>query len=1251
MGKPRLRKFLLGALILLCLVVVLIAALPLWLPLILRPALDRFGVQYGEYERRGYNRLVLNDVVYQDERIRFQAEELETLAPLSLLWRHYAGREAAGDYVRASNWRLDFLEEPERPPGPGIPLPPGAQVDETQFSLYAILEQTEEAITTLQEWIPNASMTNGLVRFQAQDFRVPSMHLREHRLNARVLAAEAGQQAEVDASVPPGKPWHINITVQPLGIETRLTIRREKGVAQVEGVGVWEGNEIHFSGLFPEGATLPSQARLEADPLVVPPEVHQIEGYQELAGSLQLRWTGERFDLKAQARAEPVPDLPLARVPIQAVVSAGGTTNRVQLQQVELTAPFLDLHLVSPAELDFTGQLLSEEALVELRGDLGQQPWVELQGLFQGGLRLLPGPERFPLVQFQLEGHEVAGYEVATDQLRLRGELQWPEATLEEALLTFPDGSLARAQGTAILEEERAANLTFEAEGPFANSFLPAGYSYHQLRIIGQVSGPITNLAHSGQAEIAGIQAPDFHEVQLLVDWAGQNFSLDPLRLQASAGSSLLELELSGRGVPDQIEGVIRQFRFTQGEEQIWELANPARLSFIRPAPIGQEDQPAMFILQLEPFQLRGTSELALEANLEWPLRGSLRAEARQLFPQLFQDFLEKEFPRVTIGALAFNARWDEEPVEFLLELDGSYSTGHGAPLDLAARVEGDFSGMVIEQLEVSSEGHGILQGEGVLPVTLEPGHPDNPFQLHMELPMVIHAATFPQSPVWAAIAAETGVRLEDPHVRVSVSGTIASPQGTVQLEVARLDPAERFPELELPELRRLSAAVRLGENRIRLSHFELFIQEHPVQATAEVPFDLRRMEGDALLDLDQLEARLILPETPIAPFISFLPAQVSPQGAVSADVSVLPGWQLDGEVIVRDAATRPILPLGPVQDIAARIGFENQIIQVQQLSGLVGGETAIISGTVDLGQIRPITGLPFIHLKVNGENLPLSRQPDLILRSDLDLLISNAEDSPPVISGTVNLRDSFYFSDLRILLPGQLAQPARRPPYFRITAPPIAEWTLDLDVGGTEFLTVRSPFFRGVVSAHLRLERSLNDPILLGEVIVPRGLIRFPFGNLEVMQGLVSFTIEDPYRPQIFLTAGARNFGYDLQMEVSGSLEDPVIELQSTPGLTSEEIILMLTTGSLPRQDFRFTNEQRAARLAFFLGRNLLAQLGMGESATDRLVFRSGEHISEQGRETYYLEYRLSEDWSLVGEYDRFNAFNAGVKWRFYSR
>ena len=121
--------------------------------------------------------------------------------------------------------------------------------------------------------------------------------------------------------------------------------------------------------------------------------------------------------------------------------------------------------------------------------------------------------------------------------------------------------------------------------------------------------------------------------------------------------------------------------------------------------------------------------------------------------------------------------------------------------------------------------------------------------------------------------------------------------------------------------------------------------------------------------------------------------------------------------------------------------------------------------------------------------------------------------------------------------------------------------------------------------------------------------------------------------------------------MEMSGPADEPVIQFSSTPPLSSEQLVLMVTAGELPRGGYTLNPEQRAETMALFLGKDMLAKLGFGDTSKERLTFSSGQEISEEGKPTYTLEYKLTDRWSVVGEYDRFNAFNAGVKWKVYSR
>jgi len=195
----------------------------------------------------------------------------------------------------------------------------------------------------------------------------------------------------------------------------------------------------------------------------------------------------------------------------------------------------------------------------------------------------------------------------------------------------------------------------------------------------------------------------------------------------------------------------------------------------------------------------------------------------------------------------------------------------------------------------------------------------------------------------------------------------------------------------------------------------------------------------------------------------------------------------------------------------------------------------------------------------------------------------------------------------------------------------------------------VRTPFFRGEVSVSLDLRGDLGEPLALGDVRIASGNITFPFATLAVKQGFVTLGSANPYAPQLFITAAGRAYAYDLRVEVSGSAESPVLEFTSVPPLTSEQILLMVTTGQVPRNDFSLSTQQRAQGIGVFVGKSVLSQLGYGGG--DKLTIHSGENISESGRTTYSVEYKLTEDVSLVGEYDRFDKYNAGVKWRVFSK
>jgi translocation and assembly module TamB len=353
----------------------------------------------------------------------------------------------------------------------------------------------------------------------------------------------------------------------------------------------------------------------------------------------------------------------------------------------------------------------------------------------------------------------------------------------------------------------------------------------------------------------------------------------------------------------------------------------------------------------------------------------------------------------------------------------------------------------------------------------------------------------------------------------------------------------------------------------------------------------------------------------------------------------------------VTDAATAPLPTIGPISDIDADVQFRDRTVRIEAVKAQVGGAPIVIHGGIDFSDWKAETKRwPAVRLRVAGTNIALVRESQKIIRTDLDLQITNAARGTPSIGGVVNLRDSLFLAELANLVPSGVRKPSQRPPYFSVDAPLLRDWPLNVRVQGDRFLTVRTPFFRGEASVNLDLRGNLEAPLAVGDVRLNTGTISFPFATLSVKQGFVTLSSANPYDPQLFVTAAGRAYDFDIRLEMTGSAQSPILAFTSVPPLTSEQILLLVTSGQVPRTDYSLSTQQRAQGVGIFVGKSFMSQLGLGGSG-ENLTIRSGESISERGRSTYSVEYKLTEDVSLVGEYDRFDEYNAGVKWRIFSK
>lgn len=458
------------------------------------------------------------------------------------------------------------------------------------------------------------------------------------------------------------------------------------------------------------------------------------------------------------------------------------------------------------------------------------------------------------------------------------------------------------------------------------------------------------------------------------------------------------------------------------------------------------------------------------------------------------------------------------------------------------------------------------------------------------------------------------------------------------------------------PELRGVVAVARADGAGVVVESLRAAVAGQVLQGSGKFPWgtgswaERRVAWGEAGWWRDNAEGRFEVPGAEIAAWAELVPGVLAPTGMLRLAVEIDPGRGVTGRLDISTAATRPLGPLGALQDVQAAVRFAGRRVVLEDVRAQTGGRAMTLTGEA----AWPSGESPRWDLRLQGRNAPLVRQTGLLVRGDLDLRVQTEASGQTWVRGTVGLRDGLFLADITSLRPsvgGRAAAPDRRPPFFSVEVEPMADWGLDVAVSGPGFMRLATPVFNGRASADFQLSGTLREPRAVGEATVDRGRIKLPFATFEVQQGAVRLLESDPFTMQLGLTGTSRRMGYDLRMDLSGTATAPRLEFSSSPPLAAEEVLLMVMTGEAPQDEVRYTAAQRATRLGAYLGQNLLNEFSGQDDGRQRLNLTTGETVSRQGRETYRIEYEMSNRWGLVGEYDEFDDFNAGVKWRFVGR
>lgn len=1196
-------------------------ALPWWLGPALRGVAAHYRTTFSRYERIGYGRFALHDVTVDLPAVRVTVGRAEYATPMFWLARRLSGKPAK---LLATTWHVEV-----KPRATAAAVTATLGRDGGAMPLRAILAKVA---TGLDRWLPRAEIGAGDVTWPggglhltAATWQNRAIEVRQFRLGA--LAADGRANFAADGT--------IELEAKSDAQAWRASFKNRNNEITGEA-HLWDQPVIVKSRFAAQG-WMPAEAEVRADHWSVPGTRLKLgQFYSAVRGDARIEWREGKFAVSAEAVGDAIPERNAP--PLTAQVRGHGDGEALTIESLAVDLPGVSASLSAPAVLDRRGQMKGGASRFLLTVDLEKQPWFTAKGKMVGEAQLTPRPDRAPLIEVGLSAREVALPDWAIARFSGAAEFDWPRLNLKQAEFGFAEGGQLAVHGEWNFETKEVRDAV--AEGVVRPSlvarWLPKNVGFESITIAAKASGPLAALVHEGQGHVSGLTVPMLKTLTADVAWQGKGAALtiDGARLQA--GNSQIEVA----GTLDAAGAQVTKATLSTGDTVRLALAHSAAVRWSPKFEIGA------LALAGEGASLGVTATLGETGRMNLTLRD---------FPSAWlADFVALPGPEWRLVSLATEGDWDRGALAFKTEGELVLSLAAERLATIALRARGDKQGVQIESLRVAEGAASIVTATGRMPVTL---HPETPafVQIDRNGPLALHATTASNPAFWKKLSETTGLEFDAPEATLELSGTWAKPQGELRAKAARFATDEKRIKLPVSSVETLDLHVVADRAGLTVDRFSARIEGQAVRASGKLAFTPEQwptFKADPIAFLrERGSVHVEVPDAEFAAVARHFPEFLTLSGRLHVDATVAPGGDMQGTLTLSGAATRPLGGIGVLQEIQGEARLAGNVIEVRSLTARSGGQPVTLSGRVEL----PMKSAPKYDFTLKGENLPLVRQTGLLVRADVDLKLTTAGDGStgsrseavPTIAGAVKLRDSMFLSDLRAFIPrGGGGAPTRRPPYFAIESPPLNAWRLNVDVQGEKFMRLRSTLFTGTASARFNLGGTLGVPHLVGEATVDAGVVTLPFAAFKLDEAAVRVTEANPNSLQLFAAGRSRRYGYDLRMEATGTADAPVIVFSSSPALEAKQVLLMVMAGELPNDEITYGGAQRAARLGTYLGQSLITSFGGDPSDAGRLTIMTGERVSSLGRETYEAEYRLTDRFTLVGEYDEYDAYNTGVKW-----
>ncbi len=518
---------------------------------------------------------------------------------------------------------------------------------------------------------------------------------------------------------------------------------------------------------------------------------------------------------------------------------------------------------------------------------------------------------------------------------------------------------------------------------------------------------------------------------------------------------------------------------------------------------------------------------------------------------------------------------------------------------------------------------------EGTIP-------PDSPLSLHLKMEDVDAAElatalgrTFPVKGIL--------------KVEADFEGTLQRLEGTLTAEATQVAPLQPAPGLKL-EPANARIAARLHQGRLNLDGTARQLPLQPLALTASLPLNLASlMSQPGHAQQLPVTAQLKLPASSLAFLPSWIPVLRKVDGTAAADFSVTgtlgkPIWQ-GGVSVLASGASFTSGSLPTVKDLNLKLRINEHRLTLDEVSVMLAGGRLQLSGGAGLE--NPLD--PLLDLKLVADEILVLRDENLSLRANAAITCRGPV-SRAGLRGQVDFVRGRVFKEIEFLplsLPNDLPPPP--PPTTPGTrgAPalpaPFDQWNFDIAIKTRDPVRLMGNVARGNAVADLKLSGLGSKPELTGKVRLEEMWLKLPFSRLNVTDGSLTFTREQPFDPSIDITGESITGNRIVQVFVQGRALDPKVRLTSSPPLPEGEIASLLATG-VTTSDLSSRGDEAAGRAAFVLLKQTYRKL-FPNSATSsddddppKLSFDFSVFGSDPSRRGVSAIYELNPRWRIIG-------------------